>query len=154
MAGELLVSICLLFFCKRPFIKDVSSQRGGEIRPVRTFFSNREGERVLQIRTSTLFGAKKLGFFEIYDMSAQTREGGLASADIFRTRGKESQFFAILCRRLLWTDPNRDWPILFFEPDTHLWSQLLASRYYRASLIIVKFKFVYRLIFKRSNIGR
>jgi len=39
----------------------------------------------LQMRTSALFGAKNFGFFEIYGVSARTRGGGLASADILRT---------------------------------------------------------------------
>jgi len=43
--------------------------------------------------------------------------------------------------------------ILFFEIDTDIWSQISVA-YYRASFIIVKFKFAYRPIFKRSNIGR
>jgi len=40
--------------------------------------------------TSALFITKN---FEIYGVSARTREGG-------------GQFFAILCGRLLWTAPN------------------------------------------------
>jgi len=35
----------------------------------------------------------------------RTDMGGWASADIFRTRGKWGQFFAILCGCLLWTVP-------------------------------------------------
>jgi len=58
------------------------------------------------MRTSALFGAKNIGFFEIFYVSAQTRwEGGRASADILRTSGK-GQFYAILCGCLLWTAPK------------------------------------------------
>jgi len=47
------------------------------------------------MRTSTLFGAKKNAFFEIYSVPA-------------RTRGRES----ILCGRLLWTAPK--WKFVLF----------------------------------------
>jgi len=57
--------------------------------------TGREG--FIQKWTSALFGAKNDGFFETYGVSART----IASTDIFRTR--ESQFFANLCGRLLWT---------------------------------------------------
>jgi len=48
--------------------------------PVRTFLEREEG-RVLQMRTSALFGAKKFGFFEIYGVSE--RKG----VEPVRTRG-------------------------------------------------------------------
>jgi len=69
-------------------------------------------EGVLQMRTSALFGAKTFKFFKIYGVSARTR--GLSSADILRTRGR-GQFFAILCRRLLWTAPKQVVMLLCFE---------------------------------------
>jgi len=46
------------------------------------------------MRTSALFGAKNIGFFEIYGVSART--------------GGEGQFFAILCGRPLWTAPEHN----------------------------------------------
>jgi len=53
------------------------------------------------MRTSAFFGEKNFGFFKIYGVSSRTRgEGGWDSADIFRTRGEGSQFFAILCGHL------------------------------------------------------
>jgi len=60
---------------------------------------------VLQMQTSAFFGAKHIGFFEIYGASARTRGGRLSqyvSTDILRTRGKGS-IFAILFGRRLWT---------------------------------------------------
>jgi len=51
---------------KGPPIKDVRSQAG--------FVQCRQrGRGVLQMQTSALSGAKKLGFFEIYGVSARTR---------------------------------------------------------------------------------
>jgi len=45
---------------------------------------------------------KNLRFFEVYGVSARTKEeGGWASAD----KGKGVNFFAILCGRLLWATP-------------------------------------------------
>jgi len=38
----------------------------------------------------------------------RTDKGGWLSADIFRTRKRRGQFFAILCGRLLWTVPNQN----------------------------------------------
>jgi len=55
----------------------------------------------LQMRTSALLNAKNFGFFEIYGVSAQTRGSGLSQCGHFA--GKEGQFFAMLCGRLLWT---------------------------------------------------
>jgi len=48
---------------KRLSIKDVRSQEGGGC-PVRAF-CGQEGEGVLQMLMSALFGAKNIGFFEI-----------------------------------------------------------------------------------------
>jgi len=50
--------------------------------------------------TSTLFGAKNfiLKFFVCLHIR-------------WTSVGKESQFFSILCGRLLWTDLKRFWPI-------------------------------------------
>jgi len=51
------------------------------------------------MRTSVLFSAKIIGFFEIYGMSAWTRgRRGLSQCG----QGKRVKFFAILCGRLLW----------------------------------------------------
>jgi len=52
------------------------------------------------MRTSTLFGAKNIGFFEIYGVSARTRGGVEPVRTFCRQRGS---IFAILCGRLLWT---------------------------------------------------
>jgi len=58
------------------------------------------------MRTSTLFGTKNFEFFEIYGVSARTR--GVKPVRTFCGQGvKGGQFFVILCRRLLWTAPNR-----------------------------------------------
>jgi len=58
----------------------------------------------LQMRTSALFGAKNVGFSEIYGVSARTRgEGRLSQFGHFTD--KECQFFAIFCGRPLWTAP-------------------------------------------------
>jgi len=76
-------------------------QSGREgICPVRTFFGQEEG--VLQMRWSTLFGAKNTGFFEIYGMFARTR-GLIQCGHLADIREKGGQFFAILCGRRLWT---------------------------------------------------
>jgi len=56
------------------------------------------------MRTSALFGAKNLRFSEIYGVSARTRK--VKPVRTFCGQGgKGSQFFVILCGRLLWTDP-------------------------------------------------
>jgi len=49
------------------------------------------------MRMSKLFGAKHIGFFEIYGVSARTRE-----VEPVRTLGEEDKFFAILCGSPLW----------------------------------------------------
>jgi len=53
-------------------IKDVRSQKG------RGLSSADMEEGVLQMWTSTLFGARSFGFFEIYGVSARAGEGGLS----------------------------------------------------------------------------
>jgi len=57
------------------------------------------------LKTKTL--KLQIVFFSPLDLchvSAQAhRQGGWTSADTLRTRGEWSQFFAILCGRLLWT---------------------------------------------------
>jgi len=58
------------------------------------------------VRTSALFGAKRLEFFEIYGMSARTRGRGWASADIGQV---ESVNFSRFC-----ADAFVDGPILCF----------------------------------------
>jgi len=58
------------------------------------------------MRTSALFGAKHIRFFEIYGVFARTREEGLP-VRIFCGQGKmRGQFFTILCERPLWTAPK------------------------------------------------
>jgi len=52
-------------------IKDIRRQVRGKVCPVWTFCRY---EVVLKMQTSTLFGAKYLGFFEVYDMCAQSGE--------------------------------------------------------------------------------
>jgi len=49
---------------------------------------------------SEVFGAKNLGFFEIYGVSAWTK--GVEPVRPFSDRGGGS-IFVILCGRLLWT---------------------------------------------------
>jgi len=53
----------------------------------------------LQIWTSALLGAKNIGLFEIYGVSARTRGEGVEPV---RTRGR-GQFFTVLCGGPLWT---------------------------------------------------
>jgi len=62
-----------------------------------------KGEGFIQMRTSALFGAKNIGFFEIYGVSARTRKEGVEPVRTFFGKGEGGQFFAILCVRLLWT---------------------------------------------------
>jgi len=51
------------------------------------------------MRTSVFFGAKNFGIFEIYGVSARTRE--VQPVRIFCGQGgRGGQFFAILCGRL------------------------------------------------------
>jgi len=59
--------------------------------PVRT-------RRILQMRTSSLFGAKTYQIFRNYGVSARTR--------VRTSTNKVGQFFAILCGRVLWTAFN------------------------------------------------
>jgi len=68
-------------------MKNVLS-RGGEEFIYCGRFSNKG---VLQMRTSALFGAKKSGFFEIYGVSARTREVEPLRI-FFKQRGMESIF--------------------------------------------------------------
>jgi len=59
-------------------IKDVRSQRGlSSANILRT-----QGEGILQMRTSALFGAKNFGFFEIY--------GGLSHCGHFADKGGDN----------------------------------------------------------------
>jgi len=53
--------------------------------------------------TSTLFDAKNLRTFEIYDVFTRTR--GVEPVRTFFGQEGGGQFFAILCGRLLWTAP-------------------------------------------------
>jgi len=56
-----------------------------------------QGRRVLQMRTSTLFGAKNFGFFEIYGMSA--RIGGVRQSGHFSNKEEVAIFrdFVRIC---------------------------------------------------------
>jgi len=72
----------------RPY--KTSEVRGGEVYPVGTF-CGQGGGRLLQMRTSELFCAKNLGFFEIYGVSARTR-ADWASAEILQTRVRVVNF--------------------------------------------------------------
>jgi len=57
------------------------------------------------MRAFELFGAKNLRFSKL--MVCPHGQGGWTSADILQIGGgRGGQFFAILCGRLLWTDPN------------------------------------------------
>jgi len=71
------------------------------------------------MRTSTLFGAKNSGFFEIYCVSARTREEGVAPE---QTRGERWTIFANLCGRPLWTV---DGPLCLKYPLLGLKSRLV-----------------------------
>jgi len=64
-----------------------------------------KGGGVLQLRTSALFCVKNFGFYEIYGVTAWTRK--VEPVRTFFGKGGEggSQFFSILCGRLLWTAP-------------------------------------------------
>jgi len=64
-----------------------------------------QGEGVLQMRTSEIYGAKTPGFFGSYGLSAQTREEGVEPVRTFFGQGGSGQFFAILCGRPLWMAP-------------------------------------------------
>jgi len=60
------------------------------------------GQRGLQMRTSKHFGAKNLGFFEIYGVSVLTGRGGGEGELSQCVQGERGQFFTILCGRPLW----------------------------------------------------
>jgi len=85
------------FHKRRPHSKE-------RICPVRTSFGQTGGGD-FQMRTSTLFGAKKLQvFWNFCCVHTDNGRGVRAIADVLRTRGRGS-IFAILCGRLLWTAP-------------------------------------------------
>jgi len=91
------VKIIKLFslILKRLFIQDVRSQKGLSSADILW-----KGERgVLQMRTSALFGAKNIEFFEIYSVSARTRgEGGLSQCGHFADK---REFHLFLCRKFI-----------------------------------------------------
>jgi len=60
------------------------------------------------MRASAFFGAKNFGFFKIYGVSARTSGEGVVEPvrTFFGQVGRRSQFFVILCGRLLWTGPK------------------------------------------------
>jgi len=66
-----------------------SAHKGGESLSSADIFRTR-GERVLQMRTSALFDAKNIKFFEIYGVPARTKEEGVNfsrfCADVFYGR--------------------------------------------------------------------
>jgi len=53
-------------------------------------------------RQGGFFRWKNIGFFEFYLVAARNRG---ESVEPVRTKGREGQFFAILCGRPLWTAP-------------------------------------------------
>jgi len=55
------------------------------------------------MRTSKLFGAKKITVFSKFMVCLH--EQGRVEPVTFCGQGERSQFFAILCGRLLWTAP-------------------------------------------------
>jgi len=65
------------------------------------------------MRTSALFDAKIIGFFEIYGLSLQTRGRRLSQCRNFADKGERDQFFAILCGRPLWTFPYHYYAIAY-----------------------------------------
>jgi len=54
--------------------------------------------------TSALFGAKNIGFFEIYGVSCPNGQGGLASTNILRTKGEGVNFLRF-CADVLYGRP-------------------------------------------------
>jgi len=74
-------------------MKDVCSQGGGRFVQYGHFAD--KGEGVLQMRTSALFGAKNFGFFEIYDVPAQTRR--VEPVRTFCGQGGEEVNFSRFC---------------------------------------------------------
>jgi len=79
------------------------------------------------MRTSALFGAKTFEFFEIYGVSARTRDG-LLSVDIFRTRKKGGQFFT-LCADVFYGRPL----ISFAQKMFARGSRCISSSYQRCA---------------------
>jgi len=59
------------------------------------------------MRTSALFGAKIIEFFEICGVSARTRRGVEPVRTFFEQGGKGINFFTILCEHFLWMAPNK-----------------------------------------------
>jgi len=84
----------------------MSALRGRGVCPVLTCCGQGEGE-VLQMRTSALFDAMNLGYFEIYGVSSRTRGRGFCQCG----QGGRGKFFAILCGRPLWTASNLKYAI-------------------------------------------
>jgi len=69
----------ILIVNKGLFIKDIRSQGEGGFVQCGHF----SDKGILQMRTSALFGAKYFGYFEIYGMSARTRENEVEPVRIF-----------------------------------------------------------------------
>jgi len=62
-----MIDLNVTVLSKGPSIKYIRSQEGGG------FVQCGQDGSVLQMRTSALFGAKNIGFFESYRVSARTR---------------------------------------------------------------------------------
>jgi len=76
---------------KRPSIKDVRSQGGGEFVQC-GHFSDKRGRGVLHMQTSTLFGTKNFGFSKIYSVSARAKEGFVPVRTFCEQGGRGSIF--------------------------------------------------------------
>jgi len=63
-----------------------------------------QGVEVLQMRTSALFGAKNIGFFEVFGVCERK---DVEPVRIFCGQGEGCQFFAFMCERPFWTAPNK-----------------------------------------------
>jgi len=92
------LDICSVIF-KRLFIKDVRSQKGGSLSSADILLTGGEGMGMM--RTSAFYGAKLQIFSKI--MVCPHEQGRSSQCG----QVGRSQFFAILCGRLLWTASNR-----------------------------------------------
>jgi len=91
-------------FCKKAAHKRPTAIRGERGLSGADILQTRWGGRFF-LRTSTLFGAKKFGFYFKFMVSARTRGGGVESVHTFCGQVGGGQFFVILCGRILWTAP-------------------------------------------------
>jgi len=75
-----------------------SREKGGRVVQCGHFADKGKGS--FHMRTSALFGAKHIKFFEIYGVSARTRGRELRQCGHFADKGRGGrQFFTILCGR-------------------------------------------------------